>query len=281
MALIRPDRSVVDPRFLLYYYLSPDFQQIIDQHTIHGATVNRISLSTMGAWPVRIPEFSEQCAIAEVLGSLDDKIVANIKLATTAKNLAEAYFLDTMRGARHEAVLGDVISLEYGKSLPATKRRTGAVDVFGSGGISGTHDEALCDQPGVIVGRKGTAGAVHWSRRPFFPIDTTFYVVPRAAGVSQIFSYFLLRTLRLDEMNNDSAVPGLNRNEAHSSKIRVPSDERLVAFSNTATGLFDLVASTEDENESLAATRDALLPQLMSGNLQVKEAEKVLEDAGV
>ncbi|MHC6592511.1 restriction endonuclease subunit S [Arthrobacter sp. C152] len=281
MALIRPNRSVVNPKFLLYYYLSPGFQRTIEQHTIHGATVNRISLSTMGAWPVSIPSLDEQQAIAEVLGALDDKIADNTKLAATAKNLAEAYFLDALRGASEEAVLGDILALEYGKSLPASKRTPGNVDVYGSGGVSGTHTEALCENPGVVVGRKGTAGAVHWSRRPFFPIDTTFYVVPRSANISQIFSYFLLRTLRLDEMNNDSAVPGLNRNEAHASRIRVPSKDRLNTFTATATVLFDLIASSETENESLAATRDTLLPQLMSGKLRVKDAEKVLENAGV
>jgi type I restriction enzyme S subunit len=49
MALLRPNRERVDPRFLLYFYLSPAVRQIIDRRTIHGATVNRIGLSTIMA----------------------------------------------------------------------------------------------------------------------------------------------------------------------------------------------------------------------------------------
>lgn len=78
MALMRPNLEVVDPRFLLYFYLSPVFRKTIDRHTVHGATVNRISLSSMGTWTVDIPEVSRQKAIAEVLGALDDKATANL-----------------------------------------------------------------------------------------------------------------------------------------------------------------------------------------------------------
>ena len=53
MALLRPDRSRVDPRFLLYMYLSPQFQRLIAERSIHGATVSRIGLATMPEWPVR------------------------------------------------------------------------------------------------------------------------------------------------------------------------------------------------------------------------------------
>ncbi|MDJ0351513.1 restriction endonuclease subunit S [Pseudarthrobacter sp. PH31-O2] len=231
----------------------------------------------------RLPRhtFEEQRAISEVLGALDDKIAANTKLARSVTSLAESYFRRSMGHGTHATTLGDVLSLEYGKSLATSSRIPGPVDVYGSGGITGTHAAALCSHPGVIVGRKGTAGAVHWSHRSFFPIDTTFYVTPKREAVSQIFCYFLLRTLRLDEMNNDSAVPGLNRNEAHATKFMLPPDSALYEFTETATELFEVSAQVERENEILTSTRDALLPQLMSGNLHVKHVEELLVQAGV
>lgn len=276
--LLLRDLRDIDPMFFYYVFLN-DRKDLAGQG--NGSIFTNLKTDIVKSHKLMVPPIWEQRAIADLLGALDDKIAANIGLATTAKNLAEAYFLETLRGASKEAILGEILALEYGKSLPASKRKTGNVDVYGSGGISGTHNEALCERPGVVVGRKGTAGAVHWSRRPFFPIDTTFYVVPKTAGVSQIFSYFLLRTLRLEEMNNDSAVPGLNRNEAYASQIRVPSEDQLSTFTAKASVLFELVAAVEEENESLGATRDMLLPQLMSGKLRVKDAEKVLEEARV
>jgi type I restriction enzyme S subunit len=227
------------------------------------------------------PEPEERRVIAAILGALDDKIAANTQLAATSMRLAETYFNRTMRLATDERALGEILSLEYGKSLPTSSRVTGPIDVYGSGGITGSHNEALCPDPGVVVGRKGTAGAVHWSHRPFFPIDTTYYVVPSHHAVSQVFCYFLLRTLGLNEMNNDSAVPGLNRNQAHASRIMLPCEAALNEFTSLATKLFSTAAQVERENSTLVLTRNALLPQLMSGKLRVKDAGKVLENAGV
>lgn len=274
------DGSEHDPKFVSYLLGTEESRAWIVRHAV-GATMPNLNTSILSAVPLEVPVPSEQQAIAQVLGALDDKIAANTKIAATAEALGEAYFRYLMQGAAVVATLGEILTLEYGKSLPATLRNSGSVHVYGSGGIAGSHDEALCNEPGVVVGRKGTAGAVHWAPRPFYPIDTTFYVVTQNPDVSQIFAYFLLMTLGLDEMNNDSAVPGLNRNEAHASRIRVPEASALRNFTEAATKLFTTTAQLELESRSLAATRDALLPQLMSGKLRVKDAETVLEEAGV
>lgn len=123
-----------------------------------------------------------------------------------------------MRGGR----LGDYVDFLYGKSLPAHSRRPGSVPVFGSAGRVGSHDEALVRGPGVIVGRKGTVGAVHWSDDDFYPIDTTYYVVPKNEHeLRRRYVYYLLNTLSLRNMNTDSAVPGLNRSNALSLHVAI------------------------------------------------------------
>src|SRR5690242_12154959 len=75
-----------------------------------------------------------------------------------------------------EVTLGDIISLEYGRSLPDKSRRPGSIPVYGSNGVVGWHDEALVPTSGIIVGRKGTAGSVTVSCDAFWPIDTTYFV---------------------------------------------------------------------------------------------------------
>ena len=72
--------------------------------------------------------------------------------------------------------VGEFAPFIYGKSLTASKRNPeGQVPVFGSNGIVGWHDTAWTDGPTVIIGRKGTIGAVHYSPVPCWPIDTTFF----------------------------------------------------------------------------------------------------------
>ncbi|GHG14140.1 hypothetical protein GCM10018777_29420 [Streptomyces albogriseolus] len=279
MGLLRPNRNVVEPKFLLYAYLSPEFQQTIAARRIHGATVDRIPLNSLPTWPIRIPGLREQRGVVALLGALDDKIAVNERIAATVLELCSAKFRLLHGSADGEVAVGDLAELKYGKPLPAARRIVGDIPVFGSGGISGSHNEPLVKGPGIIVGRKGTVGSVYWSEVDFFPIDTTFYVECKNGRASLEYLYFALRSLGLEHMNSDSAVPGLNRDRAQSQLLRIPAADAMRNFTTEVRDLFRLKRTREEENRALATLRDTLLPQLMSGRLRVKDAEKIVEDA--
>ena len=276
MGLLRPRRDRLDPRFLLYAYLGPEFQGTISQRMVHGATVERIPISEVGDWEVAVPPLPEQRAIAEVLGALDDKIEANRNVIETAWALAEADF-ERVTASSETRELGNLLQLAYGKGLPAESRAAGNIPVWGSGGVVGFHNEALVNGPGIVVGRKGSVGTVYWCKEDFFPIDTTFYVTK--PHIPLIFAYFTLRSLGLGHMNSDSAVPGLNRSAAYARLVRVPAAGELEAFCRTAEPLAELVGAAEQETAWLAGLRDALLPKLLSGELRVRDAESLVGEA--
>jgi type I restriction enzyme S subunit len=271
MGLLRPKPDRVDSRFLLYAYLGPEFQEVIRQRAVHGATVDRIPLAELPNWPISIPSLREQRAIAAVLGALDDKIAVNERIATTVDRLAEAEYVKSTRTAMETVALKDLLDLKYGKSLPATRRSPGDVPVYGSGGIVGMHNQHLVDGPGIVVGRKGTVGTIHWSRKKFFPIDTTFYVEVRRPEVPIEFLFFMLRKLGLDSMNSDSAVPGLNRAHTLALRIQLPQQEELARFAVKIRPLFELKHSLSVQSNCLKELRDTLLPKLMSGELRVRD----------
>ena len=119
--------------------------------------------------------------------------------------------------------LGDFVDFAYGKALPERDRKPGSVPVFGSAGNIGSHHLPLVEGPGVIVGRKGTVGAVHWSNEDFYPIDTTFYIVPKEDDLRLRYMFYLLNALPLRHMNTDVAVPGLNRKNALQLPVTIAS----------------------------------------------------------
>ena len=129
-----------------------------------------------------------------------------------------------------ECKLIDIIELHYGKGLIEQDRKNGNIPVYGSNGIVGYHNEYLVKGPGIIIGRKGSVGEIKYSPLDFFPIDTTYYVSPKKEIDIKYMYYFLL-TLRLDEMNSHSAVPGLNRSSVHSINIAIPplTEQRKIA----------------------------------------------------
>ena len=263
---LRVDPAKADARFVYYQFRSPAMVDAIRNSAITTG-VPHINLGILASLPIVIPPLDAQTAIAEVLSALDDKIAGNERAARIAGDLAAAEFDRVAIGNERTCALGEVLDLVYGKALPAARRRPGEVPVYGSGGISGTHDQPLVDGPGVIVGRKGTAGSVHWSPTGFYPIDTTYFVRPKDPGLTLPYAYFLLSNLKLSSMNQDSAVPGLNRVHALAIPVGLPSGEAIAGFTERVRPLFALRDQLAGENNALSALRDYLLPRLLAGGL--------------
>ena len=174
-----------------------------------------------------------------------------------------------------EGRLQDVTTLSYGKSLPKRDRKDGPYKVYGSGGASGSHDKALVNGPGIIVGRKGTVGSLFWEPSDFFPIDTVFYSEP-VSPYSLVYIWYLLGTLPLAAMNTDAAVPGLNRDNAYRLGVALTNEALVRRFTDIVAPIRARIDAHDRESQILAETRDYLLPKLMSGNVRVAAIEKEL-----
>ncbi len=92
MGLLRPALDKVLPEYLLYAYMSPMFQQEIKKRTIHGATVDRISLKELPDFNIRIPPLSEQARVVNVLKSLNQKLSLNHQINQTLEQMAQTLF---------------------------------------------------------------------------------------------------------------------------------------------------------------------------------------------
>jgi len=157
--------------------------------------------------------------------------------------------------------LGDILQLNYGKSLSVKNRVDGAIPVYGSNGIVGSHNEAIVDAPGLIVGRKGSAGQVHRSHGPFCPIDTTFYVTAEDAPDTDLeFLFYLLRHIDLKRITGDVGVPGLNREMAYMEPVRFPTalpEQKKIAH------ILSTVQRAIEAQERIIATTTELKKALM------------------
>ena len=168
--------------------------------------------------------------------------------------------------------LEDVLTLQYGKALKKDIQVPGDYPVYGSGGIYGSHNVPLVQGPGIIVGRKGSVGELHWSNISFYPTDTSYYVEPKA-GMDLNYAYFLLQRLPLKSMNSDSAVPGLSRIAAYQLPATLPDKPLIAEFGKFATPLRAAIANNEQQNQELTQLRDWLLPMLMNGQVTVGTTE--------
>lgn len=126
-----------------------------------------------------------------------------------------------------QTTLGSVCKVEYGKGLSKRQRvETGSVGVYGSAGLAGRHNQALVEEPVVIVGRKGNAGAVWHTKEPSWPIDTTYFLrVP--SGICAQYLAMQLGHLDLVEHDSSTTIPSLRRPDLEAASIAIaPSAEQ-------------------------------------------------------
>ena len=154
--------------------------------------------------------------------------------------------------------VGDFCPFKYGKGLPERDRKVGLVPVISSAGHVGYHSTAHVLSSGIVIGRKGTVGSITFSERPFWPIDTTFFVEDDPIRRDIRFTYYLLTTLGLSQMNTDSAVPGLNRDNAHVLAVKVPPIWEQRAIASTLQSLDDRITLLRETNATLEAIAQAL-----------------------
>ncbi len=204
-----------------------------------GGVRVRIYYRDIAQLQLALPDVEEQQNIADCLGSLGDLIATEGRkldaLRQHKQGLMQQLFPrpgETVPQLRfpefedapgwRQATIGEFSPFSYGKSLRKDIRNlAGHIPVFGSNGHVGWHDKALTDGPTIIIGRKGTVGAVHYSPVPCWPIDTTFFVSGSDAELVS-FKYYALNALGLAAMNTDSAVPGLNRKACQARELRIP-----------------------------------------------------------
>ena len=129
--------------------------------------------------------------------------------------------------------------------------------MVGSNGIVDYHDSGLTEGPTIVIVRKGTVGAVHYLPDPCWPIDTTFFVAGNDAALVR-FKFYALSSLGLEQMNSDSAVPGLNRDAAHARELLVPDESEQRAIAHVLGTLDDKIKLNRRMNEMLEEMARAL-----------------------
>jgi len=277
---VRLDNRLVSPRYFYYYFQSPEGRGRI-RSIVSGTNVKGIRGSDLRRLEVARPPKGVQERICTVLSAYDDLIENNTRrmalLEQAARLLYDEWFV-RLRFPGHEhtriiagvpegwerTTLGDRVVLNYGKALKADDRRVGDYPVYGSSGVVGTHEKPLVDGPGIIVGRKGNVGAVYWSTRSYYPIDTVFFI---DSDASTLYLYYALK--RMHFISTDVAVPGLNRDFAYSRPLLVPPANLMRAFLDTVGVFHEQLEKLGEINEKLRSARDLLLPRLMSGRIEV------------
>lgn len=286
MALMRPDESKIDYRFLYYYMYSSQWREEIERYKVNGSTVDRIPLVSFPSFTVNLPNIITQKHIADILSALDDKIELNNKinenLEQQAQTLYKAMFIDNLNAKITEGVLSDIAEITMGQSPTGSSyNEVGNGEVFYQGraefGFRFPTRRLFTTEPK----RMAEAGDVLLSvRAPVGDLNVAYEQCCVGRGLSAIHSKdgnssFLLYTMlalkpQLDVFNGEGTVFGsINRDGLSNLPIDIPCADEIAKFEAAVRPMDDLIRTNYEENCQLRDLRDSLLPKLMSGEVNV------------
>lgn len=317
MALIRPDPSKADVRFLLYSFFTDAWRAVIKQNTLTGATVDRIPLTKFPEFPIAAPDVAVQRRIADELAAYD-QLIENCQrrvqiLESMARALYREWFVE-FRFPGHgylpqatsaesapppnwrTAVIGEVVSLltrgispaydEQGSSLvlnqkcirdervslgPARRQRKMVPDEK----LVRLHD-VLINSTGV-----GTLGRVAQicTTLDHCTVDSHVTIARPSASVNpEYFGYALLARQDVFERLGAGATgqTELSRTAVHQVELLLPPRDLQDRFGSLVRPMRVAATTLSKQVAHLRATRDLLLPRLLSGQLDLASAEASL-----
>ena len=165
----------------------------------------------------------------------------------------------------------DIAPLQRGFDLPTTEMKPGEYPVVMSNGIGGWHSEYKAKGPGVITGRSGTIGKLHYVESDYWPHNTTLWVTD-FKGNNPKFVYHLYDRLDLSRFGTGSGVPTLNRNDVHDTKVDIPAYEEQKKIADYLDGLDNLITLHQRKCDELQKVKKYMLQKMFP-----KKGEKVPE----
>lgn len=297
---LRAKRNIVDPTFL--YYLVKYNVRILQKNT-HGSVFDTITRDTFSGIDIDIPPIDAQRKIAGILRDLDDKIELNMKLnenlTEQARSIFQSWFIDyepfggSIPSDWQPATLGqiavmktdswspaknpDVVVEHY--SIPAYDEQCYPVFEIASGIKSNKY---LLTSDSVMISKLNPDTKRIW--RPMclsgHPVCSTEFIVYEAKKKGQRdYIYSLIDSIPFFNHLCSHTTGSTNSRQRATPKstldfaLCLPPDSIIEDFCQIVTPMYDLIASNIVENQSLAKTRDSLLPRLMSGELDVSNLD--------
>lgn len=274
-ALYIKDFKGNDP-FYLYYLLF----SIKPWQYGGGSAVPTLNRNDLHGIPISLPPLPTQRKIAAVLGALDDKIENNRKICANleaqAQALFKSWFVDfepfggKMPKDWKMGKLGDVAEITSGKRPPTRANEKDCENQYpllGASCIMGYTSEFMYDEPILVTGRVGTHGIIQRSCEKCWPSDNTLVVKAECYE----FAYQFLRNVDYSILNRGSTQPLITQSDLKGLTIAIPAEKVLKEYESRALALMAMWLKKESESRALVELRDALLPRLMSGELDVEE----------
>ncbi len=171
--------------------------------------------------------------------------------------------------------LGEFLTIKNGKDHKHLDN--GIFPVYGSGGFMRSVSQCLYEGESVLMPRKGSLNNVLYVNEAFWTVDTMFYSIPKIEHSAK-YVYYSIKDIDFTRLNSGTGVPSMTSTTLYDIKLVKPSNELISQFDIILNPIYAFIFSNRQQIQNLTILRDYLLPLLMNGQVEVKEAETKFQE---
>ena len=286
---VRPT-ELVDSLYLYYYFCLEETKQFVRNIAV-GATMPSINTKLLGEVEIALPDLNNQKRIAAVLSSLDDKIENNQKLndnlLAQAQTLYKQFFpygvQDDLPDGWRIGTVGEIIEIHDSKRIPLSgadrsKMEKKIYPYYGAASLMDLVDNYIFDGKYLLLGEDGTvvddAGypilQYVWGQ---FWVNNHAHILTGRLGYDVESLYMLFKQTPVKSIVTGAVQPKISQANLRSVQVVIPPEHNLREYNDLVEPLFSLFRANEEECKTFTALRDALLPKLMSGEIDVSAVQ--------
>lgn len=263
-------------RYFFYQFSTRFYERIMSMTA--KSSVDSVRMEMIAGMQIPLPPVHEQAAIASALDDIDallsslDQLIAkkrDVQQASRQQLLTGQRRLPGFNGEWEVKRLGEVAPLQRGYDLPNPKLEKGEYPVVYSNGVMNYHSTFMVKGPGVVTGRSGTIGNVHYIEDSFWPHNTSLWVT-NFRGNSPKFISYLLASVGLIRFSTGSGVPTLNRNDVHAHEVSIPpSEKEQTAIATILSDMDAELAALEARHEKARQLKHGIMQELLTGRTRL------------
>lgn len=292
IAILRADCRMITPEFLYYTLKSPAVRKDVRDNYGSGSAIPRIVLKDFKRMPFSFPSIEEQRKITNLCSAIDAKIQINNAINENLLQQAQALYKDRFVDLKpfdgemppdwRLGTVSEIIELHDSKRIPLSSRERANLakiyPYYGATSVMDYVDRYLFDGIYLLLGEDGTVvdskgfPILQYVEGKFW-VNNHAHIITGKNGFTVETLYLLFSLTNVQSIVTGAVQPKISQGNLNKVSVVIPSEAELSAFNSIVQPIFAQIRNLRAENDRLAATRDTLLPRLMSGELDVSSLD--------
>lgn len=269
--LVLDELKGVDRDWLYYFLLN---RREISAKAASGSVFSNLKTDIVRRFEVLLPPIDQQKKIADILSSLDEKIELNRRMNETLEQLGQAlfrhYFIDNPDAKNwKKRSLGEFFPVKTGKKDANFGTKDGKFPFFTCAQTISRAPSYSFDGSAILVAGNGDFNIKYYTGK-FEAYQRTYVLIPHNEELLGFLYFLMKKDLSLiTGGSRGSVIKFITKGMIENYRVELPDDNDIAAFAPIFSELLDLISHSNEQIQTLAALRDALLPNLISGEIEI------------